>query len=276
MENILEIDESKKLELIINNVKPVALKDLSISLLSFNHQFHKFVESETDEETNIGSELIIKEVRSGSIIVELASLAAPVVPLLWEGGTLTQWSKIVQDTASWLLGKSTQSPKEYSKQDLQEWTQIIEPIAKDNGAQMNINVADGGKVINQITFNSNDAKAMQNQIGRLIDVLDEPEENIHRRKVMYWYQAKFDADSDTGNRAIIDELSKSSLKVVFENNAVKEAMLHPDSSFNKPWHELAYVVDVEVQTVRNVPKLYKVLQFYPEYTFDPDEDEGDL
>lgn len=214
MNNILEVDLSKKLEIKINNQNPVGLQDLSLSLLSFNHQFHKFVESETNKETDIGTELLIKEVRSGSIIVE--------------------------------------------------------PVAKDNGSQMNINVSDGGKVINQFIINSNEAKAMQNQIGRLVDDMDTPEDNIHHRKVMYWYQTKFDPESETGNRAIIDDLTKSSLKVIFENNAVKEAMLHSEPKFGKPWHELAYVVDVEVQTVRGIPKLYKVLKYYPEYTFDPD------
>lgn len=270
MNNILEVDLSKKLEIKINNQTPVGLQDLSLSLLSFNHQFHKFVESETNKETDIGTELLIKEVRSGSIIVELVSQAAPIVPLLWDGGALSQWASAVENTCKWLLGKTETSPKEMTKQDLQEWNKIIEPIAKDNGSQMNINVSDGGKVINQFIINSNEAKAMQNQIGRLVDDMDTPEDNIHLRKVMYWYQTKFDPESETGNRAIIDDLTKSSLKVIFENNAVKEAMLHSEPKFGKPWHELAYVVDVEVQTVRGAPKLYKVLKYYSEYTFDPD------
>lgn len=272
MNNILEIDLSKKLEIKINNTKPVSLNDLSLSLLSFNHQFHKFVESESNKETEMGTELLIKEVRSGSIIVELVSLAAPIAPLLWEGGSLVQWASVIEKTCTWFLGKSDTPPKTMAKQDLQEWNKIIEPIAKDSGSQMNITVADGGKVINQIFINSNEAKAMQNQIGRLVSDMDTPSENIHLRKVMYWYQTKFDPESDTGNRAIIDNISASSLKVIFENNAVKEAMLHSDSKFGKPWHELAYIVDVEVQTVRNIPKIYKVLKYYPDDTFDPDVD----
>jgi len=56
MNNILEIDLDKKLEIKINNDRPVSLKDLSMSLLSFNHQFHKFVEAETDRETQVGTE----------------------------------------------------------------------------------------------------------------------------------------------------------------------------------------------------------------------------
>jgi hypothetical protein len=262
----------KKLEIKINNTKPVALEDLALSLLSFNHQFHKFVESETNKETDVGSELLIKEVRSGSIIIELVSHAAPILPLLWEGGSLSEWAKVVKDTCSWLLGKIDRPPKEMTKQDLQEWNKFVEPVAKDNGSQMNINVSNGGIVINQITINSTEANAMQNKISKAIENLDTPEENIHNRKVMYWYQTKFDPNSDTGNKAIIDDISKSGLKVIFENNAVKESMLHVDLKFGKPWQELAYVVDVKIETVRGVPKMYKVLKYYPEFTFDPEAD----
>lgn len=270
MDQIMEIDLSKRLEIKINNERPVGLEDLSLSLLAFNHQFHKFVESETNKETDIGSELLIKEVRSGSIIVELVSQAAPIVPLLWEGGSLVQWSKVVEDTCKWLLGKIDTPPKNVTKQDLQEWNKFVEPVAKDNGSQMNINVSDNGKVINQFIINSTEANAIQNRIGHMIEDLDTPEDNIHRRKVMYWYQTKFDPNSDTGNKAIVDDLSNSGLKVIFENNAVKEEMLHVDPKFGKPWQELDYVVDIEVQTVRGVPKMYKVLKYYPEYTFDPE------
>lgn len=271
MNQIIEIDFSKRLELKINNVRPVRLEDLSLSLLAFNHQFHKFVESETNKETDVATELLIKEVRSGSIIVELVSEAAPIVPLLWEGGSLVQWSNVVKDTCQWLLGKIDTPPKNVAKQDLQEWNKFVEPVAKDNGSQMNINVTDNGKVINQIFINSMEANAIQNRISNLIEDIDTPDDNVHKRKVMYWYQTKFDSNSDTGNKAIIDDLSKSGLKVIFEDYAVKDEMLHSDTKFGKPWHELAYVVDVEVQTVRGTPKMYKVLRYYPEYTFDPEE-----
>lgn len=272
MSDILEIDLDKKLEIEINNENPVSLKDLSLSLLSFNHQFHKFVEAETENGAEMGAELLIKEVRKGSIVIELVSQVSPIVPLLWEGGTLSQWSSVVQGVYGWLLGKIENPPREVTKQDLQEWNKFVEPVVKDHGSQMNINVSDGGTVVNNFTISSTEANAIQNEIGRKIEQLDEPEDHIHRRKVMYWYQAKFDPHSETGNRAIIDDLSKKSMKVIFENNAVKEEMLHPADRFKKQWHELAYVVDIEVETVRGVPKMYKVLRYYPEYTFDPEEE----
>lgn len=63
MNNIMEIDLSKRLEIKIKNKNPVGLEDLALSLLAFNHQFQKIVESETNRRTGIGSELLIKEVR---------------------------------------------------------------------------------------------------------------------------------------------------------------------------------------------------------------------
>lgn len=271
MGNILEIDLSKKLTIKINNINPVGLEDLSLSLLSFSHQFHKFVDKETNKETDISSDLLIKEVRKGSIVIELVSQSAPILPLLWNGGTLDQWVKVIADTSNWLLGKANTPPKDMTKQDLVEWNKIIEPVAKDNGSQMNFTVSDNAQVINNFTLSSADANAMQNRITREIERYDLPEDNIHRRKIMYWYQTKFDPDSNTGNKAIIDDISNGSLKVIFENNAVKDEMLSSGASFGKPWQELAYVVDVEVQTVRDVPKMYTVLNYYPEHTFDPSE-----
>lgn len=47
-------------------------------------------------------------------------------------------------------------------------------------------------------------------------------------------------------------------------------MLGGDSRFNKPWHKLAYVVDVEVQTVMDEPKMYTVLRYHPDQTIDPE------
>ena len=94
---------------------------------------------------------------------------------------------------------------------------------------------------------------------------------MQRKRVMVWYQTKFDEASLTGDRAVIESISRTPIKVIFENNAVKRAMLNGDPRFSKPWHELAYIVDVSVQTVGGVAKLYTVLNYYEEDTFDPEQ-----
>lgn len=144
-------------------------------------------------------------------------------------------------------------------------------MAKDKASQLNFTVSDGGKVINQIFINSQEANAAQNKIQREIENLEDPNEHIQKRKVMIWNQTKFDLESHTGDKAVIESITKKPIKVIFENNLVKESMLKGDDKSSKPWHQLAYIVDVEVQTVNDVPKVYTVLRYYPEDTFDLDD-----
>lgn len=268
---ILELDFSNKLEITINNKKPVVLTDLTLSLLGVGQQFEKFVENETNEQHQIGVELFIKDVRSGSIIVELVAQAAPVVPLLWQGGSLKEWANYAKAVVEWLSGKISTPPKDLTKHDLKQWNNILEPVAKDGGSQMNFTVSEGGTVINQVFINSEQANAAQNGIRRQLEKLDEPEDHIQRKRVMIWGQTKFTDGTSTGDRAIIESISSAPIKVIFENNAVKKAMLAGDARFSKQYHELAYIVDVKVQTVRGTPKVYTIINYYDEDTFDPDE-----
>ncbi|MFC1602897.1 hypothetical protein ACFL3U_04975 [Pseudomonadota bacterium] len=267
----MEIDFNSKLEITIKNEKPVVLTDLTLSLLGVNQQFQCFLESETNEDYQPSTELYIKEVRSGSIVVELVAISMPIVPLIWEGGPLSQWATQAQAMINWFLGKVKNPPKDVTKNDLKQWNSILEPVAKDASSQLNISVTDNAKVINQIFINSQEANASQNKIMRELESFDDPDEHIQKRKVMVWYQTKFDTESHTGDKVIIEAISKKAVKVIFENNAVKESILKGDNRYKKPWHKLAYVVDVEVQTINGVPKLYQVLKYYPEDNFDPDE-----
>ena len=268
---LLELDFSNKLEITINNTKPVVLTDLTMALLGVGQQFERFIENETNEQHAASSELFIKDVRSGSIIVELIAQAIPVVPLLWQGGSLLEWVNHAKSVIEWLNGKLANPPKDLTKQDLKQWSNILEPVAKDHGSQMNFTVSNGGQVINQIFISSEQANAAQNQIKREIGKLEEPDDHTQRKRVMVWYQSKFDSSSSTGDRAVIESISKVPVKVIFENNAVKKAMLTGDSRFSKQWHELAYIVDVSVQTVQDVPKVYTIINYYDEDTFDPNE-----
>lgn len=269
---LLELDFVNRLEITINNRQPVVLTDLTLSLLGVSQQYHRFIENEASTEGVVpASELYIKDVRSGSIVVELVAQALPVIPLLWQGGSLLEWVNHAKSVIEWLNGKIKEPPKEVSKQDLRQWGTILEPVAKDHGSQMNFTVSHGGQVINQFIISSEQANAAQNAIRREVGRLDEPDDHIQRKRVMVWYQTKFDSESPTGDRAVIESITKSPVKVIFENNAVKRAMLAGDVRFKRQWHELAYIVDVRVQTVHGSPKVYTILNYHDEDTFDPSE-----
>ena len=229
------------------------------------------METEANQDYQPNTELYIREVRSGSIVVELVTLAMPIIPLVWEGGPLTEWVNHAKSILDWLLANTDKKPKDLAKIDYKQWNSILEPIAKDSASQLNFSVSDNGRVINQFFINSSEANEAQNRIRRELEKIDEPDDHMHKNKVMTWYQTKFDTESHTGDKAVIESITKRPLKVIFENNAVKEAMLKGDPRFSRPWHELAYLVDVDVQTINGVPKIYTVINYHKNETFDPTE-----
>ena len=267
---MLELDFRNKLEIKFENRKPVLLDDLSNALLSVGDEYARFVEATTTERYVATNELFVKEVRTGSLVFELITVSVPVLPLLWEGGSLKEWVEVAKGTMEWLLKKSEKPPVEVSKPDLQNWNAIMEPVAKDHGSLLIFSASGSATVTNNIIITSEEAGTAQQTLRELLAKQDSPTNQIYRNKVMTWYQTRFD-DSDRGDKAVIEDISKKPTKVIFENQSVKTAMLRGDPRFNRPWNELAYVVDVKVQTVRGVSKLYEVVDYHEEHTFDPNE-----
>jgi hypothetical protein len=270
-DQIISLNFNERLEITISNTVPVSLSDLTLSLFAVGQQFERFIENELSPDAHASSQLLVKEVRTGSIVVELIAQTIPLVPLLWSGGALLEWANYAKDVLEWLQGKLDKAPQELTKNDLKQWHSILEPVAKDQGSQLNFTVSDGGTVINQIFINSTQANAAQNQIKRALGTLEEPSDTVFRKRVMTWYQAKFDSASQTGNKATIESINPRPLRVLFDNNAVKTQMFEQGVLLGKPWHELAYIVDVSVQTVNSQQRVYTILNFYPDETFDPRE-----
>lgn len=261
---------TQKLEIKFENRKPVLVEDLSNALLSVSDQYARFVETTTTERYVTTSELFVKDVRSGSMVFDIVGVAMPIIPLLWEGGSLSEWVGVAKGTMDWLLAKKSTPPVETTKPDLQNWMAIMQPVAKDHGAQLIFSASGNATVTNNLIITSAEAGTAQKTLQRLLAEADTPANHVHRRKVMIWYQTRFDS-TDTGDKVIIEDISTKPTKVIFENQAVKAAMLRGDPRFIKPWNELAYIVDVRVQTVRGVPKLYEVVDYHDEHTFDPND-----
>ena len=267
---MVALNEDQWLQIRIDYSKPVGLTDLTLSLLAFSQEYAKFVEASADTQSAAETQLVVKEIRPGSILIELFAHILPALPLLWAGTPLDAWFLQAAQILDWLAGKLGDKPQELSKGDLNNWKTFVEPIAKDHGAQLNLAIGDNSTVtVNQYIYSSEDARRAQQKISEELVRLDTPADNVHRRKLMHWYQTKFVDHTKTGDKVIIEDISKSPVKVIFENDAVKAQMLAGDPRFSRPWHQLAYVVDVEVQTVQSIPKLYTILRYYPDDTIDP-------
>ena len=71
-------------------------------------------------------------------------------------------------------------------------------------------------------------------------------------------QMRSDMETDKGNMAVIDAISKNKMAVVFETDELKEMILHSDSNPTKK----AYLVDVVLLTVNGKIAAYKVMALH--------------
>jgi hypothetical protein len=268
----VEVEGMHRLEVVINNTKPVVLTDLTLSLLAVGQQYETFLEHELPENIQVSSALLVREVRTGSIIFDLITQAAiPTIPLLWmHKDSLAQWCEVATELMKYLTGMLDRPPKTITKHDLNQWHSILEPVAKDGGSQMNFNVNNEGNIIiKQLIINSADANAAQNRIRKEIGEIVQPTDTLHRKQVMTWFQARFDPGSQIGNKVMIENISDRPLRVLFDDDTIRDAMFAQGIKYNIPWHELAYVVDVQIQTIEGKPKVATIMKFYPELTFNP-------
>lgn len=244
----------------IENKRLVALTDLTQSLNCFADEYSRFIERQGDEgEKGQELQLYVREIRSGSIIADLMAAAPYSLPLIEHVSTIVGYAKHLKILIEFLLGKSDKSPEGMGKVNFQNISNIVEPIAKDNGAMLvigTVNVAENSTV--NINLNSTEANAVQNAARREIASLKEPELGNHDKVLLHWYQARNDPDSKSGDKALIESIHSNAVKTIFANDELKAKMLSTDPNPFK----LAFVVDVAVETIGGKPALYKVLNMH--------------
>ena len=130
----------------------------------------------------------------------------------------------------------------------------VEITAKDSGAQIIFAPTINGKAEFNFDLSSLDSNAAQNKAAKEIQALRESQMGLHQKVLLYWYQTRNDTVSAAGDRAIIESISSSPLKTVFVAEPLKASMLAMDENIFKK----AFLVDVLVETIGGVPKLYKI------------------
>lgn len=132
---------------------------------------------------------------------------------------------------------------------------------------MNISTVINGNVHLEVNLGSLEANAAQNQIRREIIELESPTSQPHEKVLLYWHQAKSDPKSNTGDRGIIESISKTPVKVIFDSEQLKVDILLNDENPLKS----AYIVDAVVETINGRPALYKITHLHER--FDKPENE---
>jgi hypothetical protein len=259
--------EDIRLVIKIQNNDPIELIDLTKSLVALANNFDRHSSKEGSSKQEKEAKLYVKEIRSGSVIVELMELATiGMIPFAENVNTIIDFATYFKSAVSFYLNGTGDNP-ELSTAEFKEFSTIVNPTAKDKGSQFNLSTTVNGNVTLNFNLNSNESNAIQNIFDREIKKLKEPSvsEEIEERVMLTFFQARSEISSKVGNKGIIESLSKKPMNIVFSSEKIKTEILHSDSNPLKS----AYLVDVKIETINEKPSVYRILDLH-EY-FDLDE-----
>ena len=255
-----------------DNKAPVALEDLTASLNALAQSYEDYLVATGEALPQTGVKLYVHDLRTGSITAVLQAIAeqghllfgehgvVPVVQSAFEhadtiGGFIVSLNDVIQ------FFLVNQDKKEPSKKEADQIVKILEPVAKDNGSQLSVGF-NGSVAFNAPTFfgpihfhyNSQEANAVQNNARRYLGPTL-PTNQTLRDELLTLHQVRGDSKARSGDRGIIESISKAPVKLLFSSEDIKKGILDsPENPFQR-----VFVVDVEVKTVDGKPALYKVL-----------------
>lgn len=247
----------------IDNKQPVELLSLTRSMLSVTSQFDKF---NKEKGQNSDAKLYVKEVRKGSIIVELfdISLLSGIIPFAENINVVADFAGHLQNVFNYFIGSGDVVDKpELSTSDCDDFSNMINPVALDKGSVLNVYVAGNSNCDININIPSMEANAIQNGLKREKENLRQKElKGVEHKQILTLYQA---VDKKKGNKGIIESLNDKPLGLIFENDDDREKIL--SNPAQNPL-KFAFIVDVRVEEVNNTPSAYRILKYYEDESFE--------
>lgn len=239
----------------IDHSQPIELSALSSSMGALSGLFARAADAQGLEINDDKVRLYVTKVEAGSIILELQPLAQNLQLFTQDFAALTAFCESVFGIIRFCKGLISAVDAQIDKKDAQDAVKLLEPVAQDGVGSLTISHCQGvNVVVNQYNVNSEEANAGQNRLKNLIANAKAEIMGLHREQLFYFYQARDVGGSPSGDKGIVEAISRKPVKTIFSSEDVKEKLLH------EPLFTKAYVVDVEVQTIGDQPKLYKILR----------------
>lgn len=218
--------------------------------------------------------ITIKEIRKGSIEIDLVSLGVMILPLVANTNTVVQFVRYIKSFLELLKNNSSESDnlrKKYGlpKENTESVKNLKSVLGTLNMSGSTFNNCPMTLIINnkpEEVITERDIKTVQHNADKYIsnnkkeDITDSL---IKEKQAFTWNQANFKS-KNKGNRGIIENIDSKAKNILFTDDSTKEYMTTGNN-----WQKKIYYVDVEVQRANGKLVSYKVIKHYPEETIDP-------
>jgi hypothetical protein len=240
-------DEHAELTVRFENRRPVDTTDLGRMLLALGTEYEEFVIARF-EGPPVNARLYVSHVETGSIILVLHSLLDQASFILEHIEIFAGFITNLHEIIDFLLQSPTtrdatpKVPEAVSPASVERISTIVEPVAKDGGSNLTINVTVSGNQapvhIQPVIISSERANALQNSARRFLSPAL-PSSGGFKGELLRLHQMRGDIKAKTGDRGIIEKFSPRPVKLHFMTPEVKAAIVdQQDNPF-----KMAYIVD---------------------------------
>lgn len=233
-------------------VEPIELKNFSDSIGALSDEYNQYIRKNYKYTPDRFPEIKIKEIRKGSIIIDLVNNAI-------NSGLFDDFDKInhgveffknLYALKEFFLGKSKEPPPNTTTNTAKNLLDIVNPISKDIGSQINFH-ASGNSTINVI-INQEEASLITKRCQSWIDMQRIPNKINYSEEIFYWWQTRDTFSNRTGDKGIVEKITKKPVNTYISDHDIKARMIEGDI-FNK-----LYLVNLQVDNIEDKPSLYRI------------------
>jgi hypothetical protein len=241
------------------NSQPLELETLTESMQGLSGAYRRYLLDAQIPLPTTEAKLIVTDIRSGSIVLDLVAMAVMAIPYIEPAVTIVSFGDYLGKALRFFTQADREPPVNLSPEAAAYMGDAIAPVANDNGSNLILSRSQIHGPLIQFTqvihMNPPQAQRAQGQIEQFVKKARQPESRTHRHVLMRWHQARNELGVLRGDRAIIESISPRDVATRIYDPEIKAQML--GGPHENPFRE-AFVVDVHVETVNGRPTLYVV------------------
>lgn len=243
----------------------VELKDLTDSLQAFEAQYRRTQEHLFPERDVSESVLIVKDVRSGSIIFDLIPILAPIIQEVEQIKSIVDYVDTFRTKVLPWLQPGGRNP-DATTAELSSFHKTVAAVAKDRNGKLDIKAryvksnGAGEEVRSEFSITSEEARTIRQNIQSEQIERRLPSQDDYKQVVMSLHQASLDeakAGKAAGEKGVIESISDRPLKLVYASELagqrIKSELRQDDNPLKK-----AFTVDVNVELFKGKPHAYRI------------------
>lgn len=250
----------------LRNTHPVELGSLTNALKAIEQEFTSYAKENGGKPNGgIAPVLYVRTIERGSIIVDLVESASEcMLPLAETAMIMVQFGDVLCKCFSYLKGKLQDRPKWLNATTAKNCVQIIEPIAKDTGGNVELGVHKGDNTANSY-YNCIFVQGDYEPVSREAEKIRKEEtgnlpDNLVLHVLLKLSSIQEGAPNKTYDRGIVEDLDAGRKYLIMES----EAKIYVTKLEGNPFQMF---FDVDVIPVRNGGKIvaYRVLKIHSSF-----------